>query len=120
MISRDKTKQHCQHSFFGEGIVAHIAFADPICPGLRQLLIQAAQSMMWLIMIETYVNMEGPAFSTRAESVINQSWLGDWHDQSSRSQMRLERPKSLMRPWPWSPITMPGTRSRPRDSRTGH
>ena len=68
----DKTKQHCQHSFFGEGIVAHIAFADPICPGLRQLLIQAAQSHDVAHHDRgTYVNMEGPAFSTRAESVIN-------------------------------------------------
>lgn len=68
----DKTKQHCQHSFFGEGIVAHIAFADPICPGLRQLLIHAAQSHDVAHHDRgTYVNMEGPAFSTRAESVIN-------------------------------------------------
>ena len=68
----DKTKQHCQHSFFGEGIVAHIAFADPICPGLRQLLIQAAQSHdMAHHDRGTYVNMEGPAFSTRAESLTN-------------------------------------------------
>jgi len=68
----DKTKQHCQHSFFGEGIVAHIAFADPICPGLRQLLIQAAQSHDVAHHDRgTYVNMEGPAFSTRAESIIN-------------------------------------------------
>ena len=68
----DKTKQRCQHSFFGEGIVAHIAFADPICPGLRQLLIHAAQSHDVAHHDRgTYVNMEGPAFSTRAESVIN-------------------------------------------------
>ena len=68
----DKTKQHCQHSFFGEGIVAHIAFADPICPSLRQLLIHAAQSHDVAHHDRgTYVNMEGPAFSTRAESVIN-------------------------------------------------
>lgn len=68
----DRTKQSLAHTFFGRGIVAHIAFADPICAELRNLLYRTAR--------ETgarahnggaYLNMEGPAFSTRAESLSN-------------------------------------------------
>jgi 5'-methylthioadenosine phosphorylase len=68
----DRTKQSLAHTFFGRGIVAHISFAHPICEELRQILLKTA------IVCQaqahnggTYVNMEGPAFSTRAESLIN-------------------------------------------------
>ena len=70
----DRTKQSLAHSFFGHGIVAHIAFADPICPELRQLLLKAARHLNARVHDGgTYVNMEGPAFSTRAESLTNHS-----------------------------------------------
>jgi 5'-methylthioadenosine phosphorylase len=68
----DRTKQSAAHSFFGRGIVAHIAFADPICEELRQLLLSSARSLKARVHDGgTYVNMEGPAFSTRAESLTN-------------------------------------------------
>ena len=68
----DRTKRPAEHSFFGRGIVAHIAFADPICDELRQLLFKAAKSEKARVHNGgTYVNMEGPAFSTRAESLAN-------------------------------------------------
>jgi len=68
----DRTKQSSAHSFFGRGIVAHIAFADPICEELRRLLLQGARSLKARVHDGgTYVNMEGPAFSTRAESNTN-------------------------------------------------
>jgi 5'-methylthioadenosine phosphorylase len=68
----DRTKQSPAHSFFGRGIVAHIAFADPICEELRQLLLQSARQLKARVHDGgTYVNMEGPAFSTRAESLAN-------------------------------------------------
>ena len=68
----DRTKQSLAHSFFGRGIVAHIAFADPICPELRQLVLEAARQLTARVHDGgTYVNMEGPAFSTRAESLTN-------------------------------------------------
>jgi 5'-methylthioadenosine phosphorylase len=68
----DRTKQSSSHTFFGKGIVAHIAFADPICEELRKLLLQTARSLKVLVHDGgTYVNMEGPAFSTRAESLSN-------------------------------------------------
>ena len=68
----DRTKQSLAHSFFGRGIVAHLAFADPICEPLRLLLLQVARSLQARVHDGgTYVNMEGPAFSTRAESLAN-------------------------------------------------
>ncbi len=68
----DRTKRPTEHSFFGRGIVAHIAFADPICEELRQLLFKAAKAEKARVHNGgTYVNMEGPAFSTRAESLAN-------------------------------------------------
>jgi len=68
----DRTKRDFEHTFFGRGIVAHIAFADPVCEELRQLLLKSAQAQKARVHDGgTYVNMEGPAFSTRAESTTN-------------------------------------------------
>ena len=69
----DRTKKSLEHTYFGRGIVAHIAFADPICEELRQLLLQSCRRAGAAVHDGgTYVNMEGPAFSTRAESLSNQ------------------------------------------------
>ncbi len=68
----DRTKRDLEHTFFGKGIVAHIAFADPVCEELRLLLLKSAKACKARVHNGgTYVNMEGPAFSTRAESVFN-------------------------------------------------
>jgi 5'-methylthioadenosine phosphorylase len=68
----DRTKQSLAHTFFGRGIVGHIAFADPICEELRQILLKSARAEKARVHDGgTYVNMEGPAFSTRAESTTN-------------------------------------------------
>ena len=68
----DRTKQALNHTFFGRGIVAHVAFADPICEELRRLLVKSARACKARVHDGgTYVNMEGPAFSTRAESLTN-------------------------------------------------
>jgi 5'-methylthioadenosine phosphorylase len=68
----DRTKKSLEHTFFGRGIVAHVAFADPICEELRQLVLKAARKCKAKVHNGgTYVNMEGPAFSTRAESLTN-------------------------------------------------
>ncbi len=68
----DRTKQSSAHTFFGRGIVAHIAFADPICGELRDILHKTALALKARVHNGgTYVNMEGPAFSTRAESLTN-------------------------------------------------
>jgi len=68
----DRTKRSAEHTFFGRGIVAHIAFADPICEELRRLLLAGARAVKARAHDGgTYVCMEGPAFSTRAESLTN-------------------------------------------------
>jgi 5'-methylthioadenosine phosphorylase len=68
----DRTKKSAEHTFFGRGIVAHIAFGHPICEELRRLLLQAGRTVGARVHNGgTYVNMEGPAFSTRAESMAN-------------------------------------------------
>jgi len=71
----DRTKQAYAHTFFGRGIVGHIAFADPICEELRLLLLKTARALKARVHDGgTYVNMEGPAFSTRAESFNNRKF----------------------------------------------
>jgi 5'-methylthioadenosine phosphorylase len=68
----DRTKQSLNHTFFGRGIVAHVSFAQPVCEELRGLLVKAGKSVKARLHNGgTYVCMEGPAFSTRAESLAN-------------------------------------------------
>src|SRR5438477_1652224 len=68
----DRTSLRSSHTFFGEGIAAHIAFAEPISTKLRNLLAESARSLGVTVHNGgTYVNMDGPAFSTRAESELN-------------------------------------------------
>ena len=73
----DRTKNRAS-TFFGEGIVAHIAFGDPVCANLAGLLAEAIASLnlpdVTLHRGGTYVCMEGPAFSTKAESHLYRSW----------------------------------------------
>ncbi len=65
----DRTSRRVSHTFFGEGIAAHIAFAEPVSTKLRNLLAESARSLGVIVHNGgTYVNMDGPAFSTRAES----------------------------------------------------
>jgi 5'-methylthioadenosine phosphorylase len=65
----DRTKGRAMDTFFGEGIVAHVAFGEPISPELQDVLHLAAQAAGAKVHKGgTYVNMEGPQFSTRAES----------------------------------------------------
>src|SRR5438270_1831552 len=68
----DRTSQRAIHTFFGDGIAAHVAFAEPISANLRNLLAESARSLgVTAHNGGTYVNMDGPAFSTRAESEFN-------------------------------------------------
>lgn len=65
----DRMSQRADHTFFGEGIVAHVGFADPICSGLRAILAEAGRAEGAEIHNGgTYVCMDGPAFSTKSES----------------------------------------------------
>jgi len=68
----DRTKQSGAHTFFGRGIVGHIAFAEPVSGELRGILFKTARRLGARVHNGgAYVNMEGPAFSTRAESLVN-------------------------------------------------
>ncbi len=68
----DRTSRREHHTFFGAGIVGHVSFADPISAGLRALVVEAAREQGRRIHDGgTYVCMDGPAFSTRAESESN-------------------------------------------------
>jgi 5'-methylthioadenosine phosphorylase len=73
----DRTKNRAS-TFFGEGIVAHIAFGEPICQNLAQVLTEAIAALnlpdITLHRGGTYICMEGPAFSTKAESHLYRSW----------------------------------------------
>jgi 5'-methylthioadenosine phosphorylase len=70
----DRTR-HRKDTFFEEGIVAHVGFADPVCGTLRRYLLQACTEAGATVHDGgCYVNMEGPAFSTRAESHLYRSW----------------------------------------------
>ena len=73
----DRTKNRIS-TFFGEGIVAHIAFGHPVCLNLVTILADAVESLQLsdvnLHRYGTYVCMEGPAFSTKAESNLYRSW----------------------------------------------
>ena len=87
----DRTKGRAS-SFFEQGIVAHIAFGDPVCGTLRGYLMQAAEAAgaTWHDG-GTYVCMEGPAFSTRAESNLYRSWGGSVIGMTNLPEAKLAR-----------------------------
>ena len=87
----DRTRQRVS-TFFGDGLVAHIGFADPICGRLAGLVEQAAGNIDFPIKRGgTYVCMEGPAFSTRAESHLYRSWGMDLIGMTNLQEAKLAR-----------------------------
>ena len=79
-------------TFFGEGLVAHIAFADPFCPALRDVLVGSARAAGATVHRGgTYVVMEGPAFSSRAESNLYRSWGADVIGMTALPEAKLAR-----------------------------
>src|SRR3954453_15970949 len=88
----DRTSNRAQHTFFGEGIAAHVTFADPISPNLRGILAEAARSVGIRVHDGgTYVNMDGPAFSTRAESELNRRHGFDVIGMTNLPEAKLAR-----------------------------
>jgi 5'-methylthioadenosine phosphorylase len=80
------------NTFFGEGIVAHIPFADPFCPVLSGLLFRAGQKLgVEAHPKATCVTIEGPAFSTRAESKLYCSWDADIIGMTTSPEAKLAR-----------------------------
>ncbi|MFB0559253.1 MAG: S-methyl-5'-thioadenosine phosphorylase [Dehalococcoidales bacterium] len=87
----DRTRNRI-NTFFGEGIVAHIPFADPFCPVLCQVLYQSAREIAATVHPRgTLVVMEGPAFSTRAESRLYRSWGADLIGMTALPEAKLAR-----------------------------
>ena len=88
----DRTRKARRDTFFGEGVVAHIPFAEPICSALRKLLYQAGQKIGATIHNGgTYLNMEGPAFSTKAESLLHKSWGMDIIGMTNMLEAKVAR-----------------------------
>ena len=87
----DRTR-HRQDSFFGSGVVAHVMFADPTCSELSARLARASQPLdLTLHKQGTYLCMEGPQFSTRAESLLYRSWGVDVIGMTNLQEARLSR-----------------------------
>jgi 5'-methylthioadenosine phosphorylase len=89
----DRTRARAREStFFGEGIVAHVAFAHPLCSQLGNTLEQACQAVdVQVHRGGTYICMEGPAFSTLAESNVYRSWGMDVIGMTNLQEAKLAR-----------------------------
>ncbi len=91
----DRTKGRIS-TFFGRGIVAHVAFAHPICADLAKVAADAAQTVGATVHRGgTYVNMEGPQFSTLAESKLYRSWDMDVIGMTNLQEAKLAREAEL-------------------------
>ena len=87
----DRTRGRAS-TFFGEGLVAHISFADPVCPQLSEVVREACvQSGVDVSKGGTYLCMEGPAFSTKAESNVYRSWGFDVIGMTNLQEAKLAR-----------------------------
>lgn len=87
----DRTR-HRPDTFFGDGLVAHVSFAEPVCPSLVGVLAEAADSAgLAATRGGTYVCMEGPQFSTRAESRLYRSWGADVIGMTNLTEAKLAR-----------------------------
>jgi 5'-methylthioadenosine phosphorylase len=87
----DRTR-HRPDTFFSDGIVAHVMLADPLCDELRATLLECGRELGIKIHAGgTYLNMEGPQFSTRAESRIYRSWGVDVIGMTNLQEAKLAR-----------------------------
>lgn len=88
----DRTSRREHHTFFGNGIVGHVSFADPVSEGMRRVLKEAAEGEEARLHYGgTYVNMDGPAFSTRAESETNRKLGFDVIGMTNLPEAKLAR-----------------------------
>lgn len=88
----DRTNHGRQMTFFEKGIVAHISFAEPVCGELAKIVFEAARKVKVNAHLgATYINMEGPAFSTRAESKLYRSWGMDIIGMTNMAEAKLAR-----------------------------
>ncbi len=88
----DRTGTAARHTFFGNGIAAHVGFADPYCPDLRALILQAARPLTPRLHEKgTLMTMNGPAFSTRAEAHMHRMMGADLIGMTNAPEARLAR-----------------------------
>ncbi len=88
----DRTSRREHHTFFGGGIVGHVSFADPVSGGLRAILRDCCEELLLPYHDGgTYVNMDGPAFSTRAESNANRQLGFDVIGMTNLPEAKLAR-----------------------------
>lgn len=88
----DRTQGKRASTFFGNGVAGHVQFADPVCPELSDVLCQAGvQAGATVHRGGTYICIEGPNFSTRAESMIYRSWGVDVIGMTNLPEARLAR-----------------------------
>jgi len=86
----DRTNR--ENTFFGGGIAAHISFAEPVCPELSEALFASGQEIgLRVHKGGTYISIEGPAFSTRAESRIYRLWGCDVIGMTAVTEAKLSR-----------------------------
>src|SRR5512135_513923 len=86
----DRTRR--ANTFFGGGIVAHISFGQPVCPLLSRAVFEAADGLgLRAHPSGTYISIEGPAFSSRAESCIYKSWGCDVIGMTAATEAKLAR-----------------------------
>jgi 5'-methylthioadenosine phosphorylase len=87
---------HRESSFFGDGLVAHVSMADPVCPRLSTLAAQAGERAgARMVHGGTYLAMEGPQFSTRAESHLYRQWGADVIGMTAMPEAKLAREAEL-------------------------
>ncbi|MEM1203945.1 MAG: S-methyl-5'-thioadenosine phosphorylase [Acidobacteriota bacterium] len=87
----DRTR-HRVDTFFGQGLVAHVSLADPVCPVLASVMADSAEAAGGTVHRGgTYLCMEGPQFSTRAESEIYRGWGVDVIGMTNYQEARLAR-----------------------------
>ncbi len=87
----DRTRRRVD-TFFGNGVVGHLVFADPVCSNLAQLLFDTADQLgLRCHRAGTYVCIEGPAFSTRAESMLYRQWKADVVGMTNLTEAKLAR-----------------------------
>ena len=88
----DRTSRRAEWTFFGEGIVAHIGFSDPVSANLRSIVASEASNLGYAVHEGgTYVNMDGPAFSTRAESEFHRKMGFDIIGMTNLPEAKLAR-----------------------------
>jgi 5'-methylthioadenosine phosphorylase len=87
----DRTRQR-ENTFYGNGVVGHVSFADPFCPKLQAIVEPLAKELnITMHTDETLVCMEGPAFSTRAESHMYRSWGAGIINMSTLPEAKLAK-----------------------------